>query len=663
MAGTLGKVRRAQPERTVRGTIRRGAGVVALIVALALVPVIAVVRDAGTAEHERQRFARAATSAELALRLTLELQSSTRGFVITQDEAFVEPRSAALGDLPATRATLRRLDGDLSAPAARLDSNLGDYVTYSRRLLLEARANPRGAQAIVATAEGRQRVAAIRADVQRITDMATARADERAAGVTASARRALVIAAIGVLLSLLIIGVFTSWLSRMISRPLERIAAASGRLGAGDASARVSVEGPHEFAELAEAFNAMAASLQSSRERVELRNRELAEAHEETTRANRAKSEFLSRMSHELRTPLHSVLGFSQLLAADLEDAAQRERVDRIMRAGHHLLALIDEVLDISRIETGSASISPEPVRVEEVITQTVEMMSATAATRDITIERPEAGDCEWIVTADRQRLRQVLLNLVSNAIKYNRDGGDVRIECAASENGRDLRITVADTGPGLSADQRASLFEPFNRLGAEAGDVQGTGLGLALSRGLVQLMGGTIAIESREGEGSTFCVELPLATRPEVLDELPAPVAFATRGGPNGGGSGTAVLCIEDNPLSLEVLEHTLQKLPGIELRVAREGGTGIDLARTTQPAIVLLDLHLPDMSGEAVLDRLRAAPETATIPVVVISADVTERQRGRLREAGAAAYLTKPIVMDELLGTIRRLVPALDR
>jgi signal transduction histidine kinase/ActR/RegA family two-component response regulator len=654
---------RQRAEHTVRGTIRRGGAVVVVIASLALLPVMATFRDAGTSEHERERFAEAATTADLALQLTLEIQGSTRGFVITQDETFVEPRAVAIRQLPAARAALRQVTGDLKPPAARLDANLGGYTRYSRRLLLEARANPRTARSTVATAEGARRVAAIRDDVHRIAELATTRANAQAAAVTASAERALVIAAVGVLLTLFTIGLFTNWLSRLITRPLERIAAASGRLGAGDASARVAVAGPHELAELAEAFNAMAASLQSSRERVELRNRELADAHEDTKRANLAKSEFLSRMSHELRTPLHSVLGFSQLLAADLEDPAQRERVDRILRAGHHLLALIDEVLDISRIETGSASISPEPVRVAEVIAQTVEMLSATAAARDITVEHPAEGDCEWIVTADRQRLRQVLLNLLSNAIKYNREGGDVRIDCAASESGRNLRIAVADTGPGLSTDQQARLFEPFNRLGAEAGDVQGTGLGLALSRGLVQLMGGTLGFESTEGEGSTFHLELPLAELPAALQESRGSVAPAHPEAANGSGSDTTVvLCIEDNPLSLEVLEHALRKLPAVELRVAREGGTGLDLARAQRPAIVLLDLHLPDMSGEAVLERLRGTPETAAIPVVVISADVTERQQGRLLAAGATAYMTKPIVVEELLTTIRGQVPALN-
>jgi PAS domain S-box-containing protein len=250
-------------------------------------------------------------------------------------------------------------------------------------------------------------------------------------------------------------------------------------------------------------FNAFAHDI-SERKRAE---RVLREAKQEADRANRAKSEFLSRMSHELRTPLNAILGFGQLLQLDDLTAEQSESVEHMLRGGRHLLELINEVLDISRIESGNLSLSPEPVDLGEVVTDTIDLIRPLAAERQITIHAP-ALDPTWTVQADRQRLKQVLLNLVSNAVKYNRHAGTIRVVCQATPAGR-VAIAVQDTGPGLSPDKMARLFSPFDRLGAEETEVQGTGMGLALSKGLMEAMGGDLTAHSVEGEGTTFTVEL----------------------------------------------------------------------------------------------------------------------------------------------------------
>jgi PAS domain S-box-containing protein len=236
--------------------------------------------------------------------------------------------------------------------------------------------------------------------------------------------------------------------------------------------------------------------------------RALREAKREADRANVAKSEFLSRMSHELRTPLNAILGFGQLLQLDDLTADQSESVEHMLRGGRHLLELINEVLDISRIESGNLSLSPEPVELHEVVRDTVDLIRPLAAERQITIQAPAADDPPWTVQADRQRLKQVLLNLASNAVKYNRHAGTIRVTCRATREGR-VAVAVQDTGPGLSPDKMARLFSPFDRLGAEDTEVQGTGMGLALSKGLVEAMGGDLTAHSVEGEGTTFTVEL----------------------------------------------------------------------------------------------------------------------------------------------------------
>jgi PAS domain S-box-containing protein len=389
------------------------------------------------------------------------------------------------------------------------------------------------------------------------------------------------------------------------------------------------------------------AELREAYRRLDAGAADLRAAKEAAERANRAKSEFLSRMSHELRTPLNAILGFAQLLELEGLEPQQIERVDHILAGGRHLLGLIDEVLDIARIEAAELSLSLEPVDATEVVLEALALVGPLAAERAVALERPPFVPVH--VLADRQRLKQVVLNLLSNAIKYNRRGGSVRVECTPGTMGR-TTISVADTGRGIESSGLERLFEPFERLGAEATGVEGTGLGLALSRRLVEAMGGTIGAESIVGEGSTFRVELQGAEAPPERPGLAVAEPSARAGAPVAG----TVLYIEDNVSNVRLLEAILALRPGVELIPAMQGRLGLELARKHRPDLVLLDLNLPDMSGDDVLRDLWADEATRGVPVVVLSADATRAQVRRLLGAGAREYLTKPFDIDRLLALV---------
>ena len=375
-------------------------------------------------------------------------------------------------------------------------------------------------------------------------------------------------------------------------------------------------------------------------------------ARKEAEEANQAKSEFLSRMSHELRTPLNAILGFSQLLMMEPLNGEQRDAVEHILRGGRHLLELINEVLDISRIETGQLPLSPEPVSLDEVLREAQDLVRPLALERTIRLE-DDARPGNLHVLADHQRLRQVLLNLLTNAVKYNRDGGTATVACAPTAEGR-LRISVIDTGPGIPRGQLSRLFTPFERLGAEQTGVEGTGLGLALSKRLVEVMGGTIGVDSTEGQGSTFWIELPSTESSLEREDVQAAAALgALHPSP---ATSRNVLYIEDNVDSFKLMERIFSHWPGVKLISAMQGRLGLDLARQHHPDLILLDLHLPDMSGLEVLQRLRADPSTRDIPVVVTSADATPGQIERLRAAGADDYLTKPLDIPRLAAAVRQ-------
>jgi signal transduction histidine kinase/ActR/RegA family two-component response regulator len=378
---------------------------------------------------------------------------------------------------------------------------------------------------------------------------------------------------------------------------------------------------------------------------VEERTRSLLEARQAAEKANRAKSDFLSRMSHELRTPLNAVLGFGQLLELDGLTPDQAENVGQITKGGAHLLDLINEILDISQIESGHMSMSPEPVLVGDVVGEAVSLLRPLAEERGVHLIGGTDHGCGHYIFADRQRLKQILLNLVGNGIKYNRQGGSVSISCFQPARGS-LRIQVTDTGPGIAADQFHLLFAPFERLGAEQTSVPGTGVGLALSRGLAETMGGTLDVDSTPGRGSTFWVEFPVVESPVKIFEE------ASHRGPRPDESGAlTVLHIEDNLANVQLVERVLAQRPNLTVVPAMQGRMGVDLARRHRPVLILLDLNLVDLPGAEVLQILRDDPQTADIPVAIVSADAMPRQVQRLMSSGAVAYLTKPIDIHRLL------------
>jgi PAS domain S-box-containing protein len=375
----------------------------------------------------------------------------------------------------------------------------------------------------------------------------------------------------------------------------------------------------------------------------------LRRSKEEAEKANRAKSEFLSRMSHELRTPLNAILGFAQLLEMVPLDRDKRESVGQILKAGQHLLKLINEVLEISRIEAGRLSLSPEAVLISTAVQETLDLLTPMAVRRKITVRDELATMRRRHVLADQQRLKQVLLNLITNAIKYNSESGTVTISAEEIEGHR-LRIRVRDTGPGIRTEYRDKLFTPFERLGAEQTTVEGTGLGLALSKRLLEMMGGSIGVENNPDCGCTFWMDLPLVNDPveqvgaAMLDLPAAPVS-------SPGARERIVLYVEDNLSNIALIEHIMVHRPHVRLVAAMQGRLGLDLAREHRPDLILLDLHLPDISGEEVLHGLRQVAELKDIPVIVISADATRGRIERLTTMGVLDYLPKPLDIKRFL------------
>jgi PAS domain S-box-containing protein len=383
----------------------------------------------------------------------------------------------------------------------------------------------------------------------------------------------------------------------------------------------------------------------------------LREAKVEADRANRAKSDFLSRMSHELRTPLNAILGFGQLLERQNPSAQQLSRVEHIMSAGRHLLNLINEVLDISRIEAGHLQLSVEAVFIAEVFGEALALIRPLAADRSMKLSIDPSVNEDVYVLADQQRLKQVLLNLLTNAVKYSDVGGRISVSLDRS-NSTKTRLLVTDNGHGIAEDKLARLFTPFDRLGAEESSVEGTGLGLALCQRLMRAMGGEIGVKTKIGAGSTFWIELPATESP--LNALPEDRGAAFR--EIATAHSAKILYIEDNLSNLTLVEEMLAEHPQFDLITAMRGGLGLELAAKHLPDLILLDLHLPDLRGQEVLARLRKNEATRHIPVVVISADATALQIKRLKQAGARNYLTKPIDISEFFHVIDETIRTRD-
>ena len=372
--------------------------------------------------------------------------------------------------------------------------------------------------------------------------------------------------------------------------------------------------------------------------------------------ANEAKNEFLSRVSHELRTPLTAILGFSQLLSDDALSTEHRDWVDTVLKAGRHLLTLLDDILDIAHIEGGHLSTSIESIPVATVITDALTLCRPLADADGVLLSAPPRLPTDLYVAADHKRLRQVLLNLLSNAIKYNHPTGTVQVAVEYPAERR-LRIRVTDTGRGIPPEALSKLFTPFERLDAAAAGIAGTGLGLALSRQLMHAMHGTLEAASLPGQGSSFWLDLPTAA-PVTAREPAAPPGPLSPAPAAAGGEEKLVLYVEDMIENLQLVERILTRRPAVTLIPAMVGAVAQDLARDRRPDLVLLDLHLPDMTGEEVMRRLRADPVTSHIPIVVLSADATQDHIDRLLADGATAYLTKPFAFGDLLRTVDDLL-----
>jgi len=517
------------------------------------------------------------------------------------------------------------------------------------------------------------------------------------------------IAAAVAVVAMLVAFFLSSWLQKIITRPILAISTIAREvIEQKDYSRRAERLSDDEVGQLVVAFNGMMAEIQrrtealehsleeNAREVVERRavqqevmrlnteleqrvrdrtaqlessNRDLALATASAERANQAKSEFISSMSHELRTPLNAILGFGQLLASDtfvLPPAKQREFTQHILKAGNHLLNLINEILDLAKIESANLMLSLEPVALADILGECRSMIEPAAAQRRVRMLFP--ADPAGSVVADRTRLKQVLLNLLSNAIKYNRDGGTVIVDAGSTPDGA-VRLSVQDTGQGLRPDQLDAMFQPFNRLGQEGGTVEGTGIGLVVTKRLVELMGGRIGVSSTVGVGSVFWLELPAATAQPTLrlardapgtEAAAAAAPFDLRAAAVAGEATTGaarqlaerplLLHVEDNPANLQLVEEIVTIRGDLRQLAAPDARLGVELARSHSPRLILMDINLPGLSGADALAILRADPATATIPVIAVTANAMPRDKLHGLAAGFFRYVTKPIEIHEL-------------
>ena len=594
------------------------------------------------------------TSIERVSNKVMDANGGIRDYLLTGQESFLSPYEDAVATLPDEIARLARLVQDDPSQAVRMhriiaiverDLDTLTTIRYSPPSKGTLTGGQRESLTTSTTLLDALRVefSALRDQENRLLAVRTTRLERLHGQISAAIVLSVVL---GLSCGILAASLFTAGVTRRITRLEEDAALLAQGLALAPAAA-----GRDEIGRLGQALERSSVLLIQ-------REQEMRGAKDEAETANRAKNEFLSRMSHELRTPLNAILGFGQLLEMDHLSAEQHEGVEQILRGGRHLLGLIDEVLDIAKIEAGRLALSTEPVRISEELQETLDLIEPMATARNVLINGDRQETCRRHVLADRQRLKQVLLNLLSNAVKYNRPGGTVTLSCQETGNGR-LRVKVTDTGPGIPADKMERLFTPFDRLGAEQSEVEGTGLGLSLSKRLAEAMGGTLGIESTPGLGSTFWLELTVVESPlERFEKAREPITAPAAGTP--AAAARVVLYIEDNFSNLRLIERLLARRPEIRLIPAMQGRLGVQLAREHRPDLILLDLQLPDISGHDVLRHLREAPETRDTRIIVISADATPGQIDRLVAAGAWRYLTKPLdvkkclaLLDEALAT----------
>ncbi len=637
----------------------------------------------------------------LALGATIvyDLRTWHRGWI-----ADVQTQADLLGHASADDLAAGNPRGAQEALAAlRLQPRLRNAAVYDTQGRLFAGWHANDAEAPPATLAQTGSDAAMRAshdllvrsrivDEGRVLGTVTVRArdeiDERVAGYAAVSLGLL-------LLALGIAWAVSGWLKAIVIRPLDAMAdIARDAVQHGVSSRRAAKLGEDEVGELVDAFNGLLAEIERRRseqdaatadkdrevaerrhaqqevmrlnEELERRvhdrtaqleesNRDLLAATREAENANRAKSEFLSNMSHELRTPLNAIIGFGQLLShADVAGGnAERNRgfVQHIVDAGNHLLTLINEILNLAQIESGNVSISLEPVDLREVLEECHALTRTASAQRGIRLVFPMETTLH--VNADRTRLKQVLLNLLSNAVKYNREHGAVIVECTAGDHGR-VRVAVQDTGAGLTPEQLRQLFQPFNRLGLDKTVIEGSGIGLVLTKRLVELMGGTIGVHSTPGTGSTFWIDLRSA-EPAKLEVAPARPGLPPPAGAAGGDPQVAtILCVDDNRANLALITEALSLRRDCMVLTATDGQAGVEMARSHSPDVILMDNNMPIMSGREAMRILQDDPATAGIPIIAVTAAAMPNMVSSGLAQGYFRYLVKPYDLVDLTDAI---------
>jgi signal transduction histidine kinase/CheY-like chemotaxis protein len=573
----------------------------------------------------------------------LNAETGLRGYAATGDPLFLQPYTRTLARVGTDRATLRQAavaEGDRRQEQA-VDAAMTEELAALAQLRSAVSAGAPAAALKPALVAGKQTMDNLRRQIADLARGPAAVVVARRADISRLESTIVAVSvanlALGVLAGVLGIALFTSG----IARRLGTAVANAGRLGEGE-PIRPELRARDELGRLSNAHR-------RAEELMLSRTTELVGARDEAVRATHAKNAFLSSTSHELRTPLNAVLGFTQLLQMSDLSEEDRDAVERILAAGHHLLALINELIDIARIESGEFSLSVEPVAMQPVVEETCRLMAPLAGDRSITIS--QHFQCPALaVKADRQRLRQILVNLMSNAIKYNREGGAVVITCQAPSPDQ-VSLTMTDTGPGISGPDLDRIFDPFERLGAEQTAIEGTGIGLPLARAFAEAMEGHLTAASIPGEGTTFTVTLPRAAdMVPAADDDRVSVPVPRTGTEDPAGTDLDVLYIEDNPANIEVVSRFLRTRPAVRLQSVTSGQAGLALAAQEIPDLILLDLHLPGLHGHEVLRRLKEDPATAGIPVAILSAEAAPAVIRHMRAAGVIAYLTKPLDLAEL-------------
>jgi signal transduction histidine kinase/ActR/RegA family two-component response regulator len=569
-------------------------------------------------------------------------ETGIRGYAATRDPTFLEPYNLTLTRIDAERKSMRddAVIVGLGRQQQVVDATMGQELVELAQLHSAISYGGAGQNLLPALLNGKTTMDRLRRQIAALIAGPTALVTVEHNKLTTLQTRIQLLDIAGLVLGLLAGLVGVALFASGIARRVGAVAENARRLGEGLPLEPATYAGD-EIGRMAQSHLRAEALLAS-------RTKELTAARDTAMSATQAMNSFLSSTSHELRTPLNAILGFTQLLQLSELSAEDSDGVDRILGAGHHLLALINELIDIARIESGDLGLSLEPVLVRPVIEESCRLMAPIAAGRSIQI----STDCvhpALAVFADQQRLSQILVNLISNAVKYNHRDGSITISCQEEGTGQ-VSIVVTDTGPGLSPENIERIFIPFERLGAEQTTVEGTGIGLPLAKALAEAMKGHLTVSSVLGQGAAFTVSLPRA--PDMIRvPAPSPAEASPAAWPHTpAGAGLSVLYIEDNPANVEVVARYLRGRPNTRLLSAITGRVGIECAVRDVPDIILLDLNLPDLQGDEVLNELKADPATTAIPVVVLSADASRGVIRRLLAGGAFAYLTKPIELAEL-------------